>query len=347
LRHALRSQRIVMAVLLAAVMALAQPAKRACAQVLTRKDARSLTVPELLERLPADPWIEQLADGSRERVVPELRRRIEAGLLTDSEWPAALAAGDVIHTRARWPAGRRLGIWIRPVPWLQRTKITVQAVEPDLGTVIADDLALVTCGNCAGFASDRQRRASLRRLPEGTTRVLCKVTIEQADRGMRGGSHRLWEGPYELPVEVVRDFALVVPASSQENENEAVRSTLCARWIEGDGEHPPRIRFAVGGEHATWPALRGLGLDLRVELWHGSTCIDTVGILGTGHTVNTGFSRLLSIPPELSGIGPDAGEWSLVVAGVPDDILTHWEADRWWNGKLTLPLSLALQNCDR
>ncbi len=56
--------------------------------------------------------------------------------------------------------------------------------------------------------------------------------------------------------------------------------------------------------------------------------------------------RSWGAPVEWIGTAPnpdvDLSRWELRVRGVPDGVLTIWEATRWWNGEFVEPLSATL-----
>ncbi len=322
----------------------------------TGEELQSLSVLALLERMPPR-WLTRVdGDWVFEPTHAELQRRVEKGLLSDEEWRAAIAAGDVIHTRSRWQAGKQLLVWIRQPAWLRSTKITLRVLEPDLGEVAADNLLGVTCGNCALMDLNRQRSLRLRRLPLGVEQLVCNLTIEQANNPGTvfyvRGTHRLWEGRLVIPLESVRDVDAVLPSSNRPEEEDAVRSSLCALWVEATNEDPARLRLRVGGALAARPALDGLGLDLEVEVWCGSTRVGSCSLLsGNGRRFldesveSVSYSSLLEIPQALAPIRPQDAAWSLVIAGRRNGLVSLWEADRWWAGRITMPLAAAIQNC--
>ena len=317
-------------------------------------DPKDCSVVELLERMPDAPWTKREDEWVLDPVAAELRRRVEFSLLSDSEWQTVLQLGDVIHTRASWPKGERMSVWLRQPPWLRSTKITLRVEEPSLGKVVADNTKPSHCLNCRFANLEEQRQLRLQPLPEGTTRLQCQVTIDQAHVG-EPKLTRVWQGGYAMSVRPVDSIAEVMPASSLSIENDAVRSTLCV-YLEGpDDGAASGLKLRVGGEYAKVPALKGLGISLKAELWFRERLIGTLStLLGEGITLQTfaesahGMSKVLSLP---EGLPPptqrNTSDWRLVITGQPEGLLCLWEANRWWSGTIKMPLSEAIENGTR
>src|SRR6187200_3298098 len=91
-------------------------------------DIERVPVSVLLAHMPKDPWNRDGLHWTLKDVPRELQRRAENDLLSHDDWRAVLVSEDVIHTRARWPAGHPLGVWIHQPAWLRACKITARAV---------------------------------------------------------------------------------------------------------------------------------------------------------------------------------------------------------------------------
>jgi hypothetical protein len=114
------------------------------------------------------------------------------------------------------------------------------------------------------------------------------------------------------------------------------------------------MRVSAGDQLLRNPALRGVGFSLVIELRHDDAPVDKVPVIGDRYGALDGSVRGLfgaETFNELSdGVTPPSGRcagWELRVTGTTDRVLWVWEAERWWNGSFTMPLSEAFANAQR
>lgn len=319
-------------------------------------DIGSVPASVLLTRMPKDLWNRDGSHWTLKSVPQELQRRAENGLLSDDDWRAVLVSEDVIHMRTRWLAGKPLGVWIRQPVWLRVCKITARAVQPDLGTVASNKQYPSMCGNCAAGQSMRMRKLAFDALPSGTERVRIEVAIEQRAEPEKSIMHRgppreLWRGELELPVEACADVDEVLPPTSTPAQNTALMDSLRAFRSGGAADEDRTLMLQSGGENERFPALRGVGVSLEVELLHDAQVVEYTDMvvdqdMGFGDTKSglRGYCNLFHFPVELDAPGADLSGWALRLRGRPDHLLQVWEADSWWSGTETIPLSQVLAN---
>jgi hypothetical protein len=319
--------------------------------------ARALPLEDLLAKIPDDAWGPWPNRWTLSPEALELRRRAEGGELPDEDWRTALVAADTIHTRKRWPAGEPLVLWVDEQAWLRSTDIRVHAVRPELGEVSANNLTHSWCGNCYESEKMRNRNLRLAELPEGTTQVLFEVTILQREdpeqRGYRREPPRqLWKGRLELPIEAVSTAEAALP--STKDGVEAVRKAFRADRSNAknyDGEPV----FFLRGTYEEYPALRDVGIALRVELWHGDRSMGSTDVVadksskfsvqrGNGFA---GFGMIEGLADALRAPDVDLSSWTIRVRGTSSRALALWEADRWWSGEFTVSFADAISPDDR
>ena len=310
---------------------------------------RSMSIHELLLRMGPDPWLKR-GERIMRPEAEELRRRVESGSMSSEDWQVALIEGHVLHTRSRWPGGEPLLLWIRQQPWLQRTRIAVEAMNPPIGTVQADHMFLDgACGLGIDLLLDEQRSLSFAAFPPGTESIDLEVRIDQGDdpdvsRELFRRQTRLWEGKVRLPVLGVASVEDSMPSSSTAEDRKAIKESLRAWCSSYDTSAKPFIYIALGGHGFSPPSLHGLAASLRVELWHGDEPVGTRPLV-TSRGWNeiesagwlTGQCRFEGQSMPLSQA--DASRWEVRFVGTADGVLPIWEADRWWNGSFTIPLS--------
>lgn len=314
-------------------------------------DLTRLSFPELLARMPSDPWDRtHKPTWTLKPEFAELRRRVDARVLSDNDWRVALVALDVIHTRSHWVSGEPLYLWIREPAWLAHSKITARAIEPDLGSVFADNRFPSWCGNCRMSELDRQRQLALAALPRNTTGVQLEITLEQAaHRGPGDPSWEetvlVWRGRLVLPIQSVAAVEEALPPTSERDVEEALRTSLRTFTSVQPVGSKPKLCVAAGGELSKFPALRGVGLSLTIELWNQGELVESRDLLVSqaiglfSHdSGTTGFVAFTGVPAELFESGARRTGWELHVIGKPDHLLRVWEAEKHWSGRFTVPL---------
>jgi hypothetical protein len=314
-------------------------------------DLTRLSVPELLARMPSDPWDRTTKSTWKLKPeIAELRRRVDARLFSDDDWRAALVASDAIHTRSRWVSGEPLYLWIREPAWLAHSKITARAIEPDLGSVYADNRVPSWCGNCRMSELDRQRQLALASMPRNTTEVVLEIAIElAAHRGPGNPSWEdavlMWRGRLALPIESVATVDDVLSPTSDRGVEDAVRTSLRTFTSVQPVGSKPKLCVTAGGELTKFPALRGVGVSLTIELWNQGTLVESRDMLVSqavgffSHDGGaTGFVAFTSVPSELFENGAGVAGWEFHVIGKPDHLLHVWEAEKYWSGSFTVPL---------
>jgi hypothetical protein len=322
----------------------------------SEEEVRNFSISDLLTRMPTEVWTLSPSDDRVLRSVPaELQRRAEGGLMSGAEWVEALLASDAIHTRPRWPEGEPLVVWIREPKWLRNTRITARFVDPELGQVNADIMNPTRCVNCDLPHRRKERELTVKPLPAGTTRLSVEVSVDQRDDpgkryGYGHGERPLWHGRFLIPIQVVHEIEQAIPPIANDEITNAIRSSIKGQWdsrAEFDGSR--EVRLTVGGAVAEYPALRGVALSVTVSLLHhgravswchatASDCVEyfdwSSGLRGTCH---------LPTDPSLTGHSSDLQGWEVQFTGRSDGVLPIWEADHWWNGSFTIPLSKALE----
>ncbi len=320
----------------------------------SRRRLREMPLSELLAAQPPNARIKRDGQWIDSPEVLEMRRRVDADLLSADDWRTALVAADLIHVRPRWPAGMPLQLGIGGAPWLPLSWITVRAVEPDLGEVSFDDREPTHCGTCNELRRERARNLELGMLPEGTKRVVFEVTVVQREssekpRTREKKDRRLWQGRLERQIEAVASVADVLPPSTRPEDTDAIRSRLMAVWSRAPEESDQLVVFLYA-RYDEVPALRNLGVSLTVELWNGAQRIGSGDLVVRSRRTFTdafddcaGNVGLKGMPKEMRAEGFEATGWELRVRANPAGVPGIWDADRWWNGSLAIPLADALE----
>jgi hypothetical protein len=276
--------------------------------------------------------------------------------MTDGEWSTALTLSGVILTRPRWPVGVPLQVGIDGKGWLRASKITVRALEPDLGEVSFDDLEPQDCGNCAVAIAARAQHMRLAEFPAGTTRVVFEVTVVQRSDAedpwsKSDGSRLLWKGRLERAIQAVSTVADAVPASRSDSDRERIRRSLSAKWSEGLREGDT-LALYVGGRYSQDAALRTLGISLTIELWDGSTRLRSADLVAyasrdlLSYRVEGrgGSAFMRDLAAAMPAPAADPSKWELRVRSNPSEVPGIWEADHWWDGAFSMTLAEALEH---
>lgn len=307
---------------------------------------RSLSLPDLLARMPSEPWDKETKPWTLKPEAFELRRRAEQGLLTDEDWLETLRAFDVIHTRPRWPAGEPLGAWVREVFWLRLTKVTARAIAPELGEVVSNNMHPSWCGNCRGSQVARMRSLSFDPLPVDTTSLDLEVTIEQRaepeERYTRNKETKLlWRGTVRVPVLAVAGVEDALLPTTEVEVEAAIRRSFHGNWYDAKDPRPAGLRLWLGGEHQRFPELRGVGVSLQVELWCQGTRVASE-LLTASQSVGFGnYKDGLRGMADFKAIeeADRSKSWELRCTGTSAGLLPVWETERYWSGSFTLPLT--------
>jgi hypothetical protein len=282
--------------------------------------------------------------------------RAGSGKWTDDEWRTALTSSRVIVTRPRWPVGVPLQVGIDGQGWLRASKITMKAVEPDLGEVSCDNLVPEECANCAEADRSRAQHMRLAEFPPGTQRVVFQVTILQrkdADEAWptSKGSQLLWKGQLELAIQAVPTVADAVPATRADSDRDRIRRLLFAKWSNGLRE-ADTLSLYLSGPYSQDPALRTLGISLTIELWDGSKQLRTADLVAYAYRDfltdrldgRAGSAFLTGLSDAMHAPNADPSKWELRVRAKADKVPGIWEADHWWDGTFSMPLAEALRN---
>ena len=290
-----------------------------------------LTEASLISRLP--PREEQLSGTGGWRlheVGREVARRAHDGLLSDRAWVDLLMREDMIHTRPRWPANVPFEIWLRRPNWIEAKRIVVEAIEPPIGRVEwAGKEPKNGCVIDHGY-----RHLRFESLPMGTRRVTFEVSIDAIENPWSPYTRlreprTSWKGRLQLPVELVERPEDCLSAAKSPPIDAAVRESLFARLASGS------IGFEQDNEER--PLLAGVGISLGVELLNEGQVVERRK-LRVESTV-TPVCSLETLPRKLAQDPAALAHWQVRVLGDPGSALTLWEADRWWDGELTIPLA--------
>src|SRR5437899_1038186 len=193
---------------------LGQPQLPAAGQGATRlaaEDLSTLTLPDLLKRIPEagaeNRWAPEQHAWVQDAAAIELHRRIIHGDLTEDQWPLVLEAAKVIAVPRKWPKSRPLAISVIPPLWLGSPGWI--EVTPRISNAKKTRESMLQ-GECALAAdSDRERRRFMEvggPLPAGTHEVTLDVKLEARrldDDHLTSGHERRWHGTISLPVQVV------------------------------------------------------------------------------------------------------------------------------------------------
>ena len=299
----------------------------------------------LIARLP--PREKQLSGtggGRLHEVAQEIGRRAREGQLSERAWVELLVREDVIHTRPRWPTNMPLGISIRRPTWISPKRITVEAIDPPLGTVDETDLVdlspLIDCLIDAGEMGRGDDRRQLGALPAGTRVVTFEVRIEGMTNPwspyslLREKPQSSWKGRLKVPIDAVGRAEDCLPAAFGAEIDAAVRESLHAGFQQGSVEP-----LVLGLHHSvsTHPILAGVGLSLVVELLKDGQLSEQTSLRAGGQDLAS-TCQLESIPRRFAE-GPDRDRWQLRIRGEPAGVLALWEAESYWTGELTIPLA--------
>lgn len=182
-------------------------------------------------------------------------------------------------------------------------------------------------------------------LPAGTRRVRVEASIEQAEASFAStpGSHLVWRGELTLPIEAVDSLEQAMPSFSVPEVGADLRDSLRVIRREGsDGVRSLEVSLEVSYDR--FPALRGLAVSVNLQVRNRGEVREEVRITKEGGLDGWyGYGKFEHLPAEMADEGFDTTDWELTVTGVPDGVLSIWEADRWWNGSVSMPLAEALR----
>ncbi len=311
------------------------------------------TTVQLVMNLPTE-CVEVRGNVHELKPIPaEFKRRGGFAQLSDAEWRELLVDGGVIYTRRRWLEGEPLVISIRRTPWLDWSKISVTAVEPDLGSVEADDS---DPGFCSFESSSKEmhfRELELAKTPLPQTRRVAfdvNVDIRPAQPETYWSNLGLprcdsWRGRIELPIESTRDLQSIVKADAGEEVARALRSSITADWWNpAVANSKAVIRVYLNGDTERFASLKHLAFAASVELVHRGEVVSRGNLVvedSSDHPQSHTFAAstpLDPLPPGLATNSDFAG-WEVRITGTSDHALEHWDATRWWSGTFTAPLA--------
>jgi len=316
--------------------------------------SRVLAQAELQATLEALPPVEDELgnDGSwcPAPVVERLARHLEAGgTLSDAQWRLALLRAGVLRAHARWPVDAPFAVGMAVPRWLPRpTEVRAVPQRPEWQAANAGGLHLERCGTCAASQRRRERYQELGALPLGRHELVFDVTVERGDRGrelaldgaeLRVAGDPLWHGELHLTVEVVPTLAEALPPAHDAGLDAAVRRLLDAHLYTFT--HFYDVSLDLSADRAPFPELAALGLTLEVALVEDGARVHELGRVAVPERGEN--SRGRCSPWNLPCNKAELSRWSLRVRGVRGDALRSWNAERWWDGELVLPLEELLR----
>lgn len=316
---------------------------------MTCTDWSAASLDELIDRLPA---FETAADQfsfqpSWERadhpVAVELRARIEAGaVLTDEQWRRALLETNTIRVRSDWPVDHPFAVGIHQPPWLPGAfiKLTLHGRSKDArgGAVMR---------GCFG-PNRHENYSELTTLHPDVTEVRVDVLIETR-RGVTVVEYTtLWDGELTIPVRMRPSLDdCIAPVSDARIDaalSRALRTICLAHQEDSAGSHMSVL--AVDPLPLDRHLFDGLALSMRLEVLNHDEVVASYPLspecpradrddawldLGLGGEFVPELDRFLHRRWD------EATAWNLRLVGTTDNVLRHWNADRYWTGSITVP----------
>jgi hypothetical protein len=325
-----------------------------------------------------DALIEALPDVRQERrfdratrgfvlhpAAAEMRLRLDRGaVLTDSQWRRALRVSGAFRARGRWPKEEPFAVSLRAPSWLGVAQIRLTPRLSGLAPAAAGFLETPACGTSSLRSRQAGKYQRLGLLPAGTTAVEFDVLVERGmDTRKRRGAEApppgvLWSGSLAFPVELVDGVDAALPPASDPELDAAVRASVSLAfrnyWKDKNTRELSAV-IVVDVDTEKLPSLDATALSLRVEVLHGGRVVESVNVAAhaddpsakaltraSGENRAFGFAFVKSIPAALeTGEAASAG-YELRVTGTHDGVLASWDAERWWNGSLTMALAEAI-----
>ena len=313
---------------------------------------------DLILEQKGDPWDRSGRLWTLRPTIQEMQRRAESGTWSDEEWRTVLLDTGLFRTPSRWPASVPLQVCIDTQPWLRAAQVDVRAIDPDLGSVSQDARLPAFCANQWNLRVAMGRHLNLWPFPEGTTRVVFDVSVQQREDPEAwdppSQSRRLlWRGRITRPIAAVSSSSDVLPATHDPEEARSIRSSLRTTLRPSRGTWG-ELWVSFDAEYERTPNLGGLGMSLNVELWNGRAVVaSTELIVDTepnwigcvercrGRAILTGPAGAMPVA------GADPSGWELRIRGATKGIPETWWADRWWDGSFSMPLAEAIENHGR
>ena len=296
-------------------------------------------VPSVTVQEEVDRWIERLPpieqeghyDAEQRKWVcaPEveaLRSYLDVDRpMTDARWRLALERSRAIRVRERWPVEEPLAVSVEQPTWLRNVSLSV---TPRLeGFEVARSAGSSHCGNCSSSMKFRARYQPLGRIALGPQLLELEVSIDRDPvRRVKGepGEGNLWRGVLSFSVVGVPSCEEALPGAHDAALDAAVRRALDIGLYEE--------RLGVTGDVDTVPELNDTAVSLVVEVRKGSEVL--------AQDARPIYQRPGFVSQSLELDAPDSSltGWNLHVLGVADGTLREWNARRYWNGEIVIPL---------
>ena len=335
------------------------PALGAQATDAKAPDLTSLSIPQLLDRLPTvDHDTERGRDGwwVPVPVAAELLRRLDDGqTLSDDDWTRALLQSGVVRVRDRWPADEPFAVSMAWSAWLPITRIELTPRWPGLSAAGVGSVLPMGCGVYAASEEHRALYQELGMLPKGHHEIAFDVTVAKGARASRRGwtylmSRRgaeIWSGTLRFDVEVVDTVDDVVVPVQDPRLDELVRRSIGIRFKGGWGDTGEVAVLAVSLDEDARAVLGTTALSLDVELLHDGDAVERHRLLGYGRSedpAGTSVScTLAGLPAVCMRDLEERAEWTLRIRGIDAGVLGVWESETRWNGTLKMAVDEAIE----
>ncbi|NOT32380.1 MAG: hypothetical protein HOP15_18195 [Planctomycetes bacterium] len=303
------------------------------------------TADEALERLPPigreGTFDKQRMAWNFDPAVSWLKDHLaRGGTLSDEQWRRALLRSGSFRVRERWPIDRPFAVSVEIPAWLPLSEIRLSTGDSGDFEGRAGSTSPLMCGNCAASARMRWRYQELQVLPLGSQTVSFQVVVE---RGSDTGPSRLrrdtpppegppagvlWKGTLDFQIQGVATFEEALPAAHDEVLNATVRRAIGVAIVNDR-------RLWVDGDVDRVPELATTGLSLEIELREGTTVRETESLVVIDRPGAFSQSVGWDLPADLT----DPSNWSVHVRGRAAEALHAWNAQRYWDGELVIPLA--------
>lgn len=286
-----------------------------------------------------DRWIERLPPIEQEGAYDEEQRKwvsapeveaLRAYLdvdrpMTEARWRLALERSRAIRVRARWPVDEPLAVSVELPSWLRNVSLSVTPRAE--GFALARSSVGSWCGNCSSSMRFRARYQPVGRIALGPQTLELGISIDRDPvRRTKGepGEGNLWCGVLSFPVLGVASFDEALPGAHGAELDTVVRRALDIGLAAET--------LGITGNVDRVPELHDTAVSLLVEVRKGSEVHD--------QAARAIYQRPGFVTQHLELDLPDSAltGWNLHIRGVPDGTLREWNARRYWNGELVIPL---------
>jgi hypothetical protein len=320
----------------------------------------TLSIDELITRLPPAGsewrWDSKTSAGTEHPASIEMSRRIaiDGSALSDEQWRTVLLTTKAIRYRERWPRDEEYLLSLASPRWLGSAEVRFTPRIRGLRAATVGHAFPSMCGTMTMMDSrDARQGRRLGVLPADTSEVVFDVAVERGGRSTYGWSEKdsqhgksaiLWKGTLTLPVRLVDSFNKAIPPAGGDAVDKGVRDAVGAGFRSwGDDQSVPYL--VIDPDDAAFPALEGVGLDIKAELlrdgkpiaesWLIAMDADGLSLMNSrSKSTNRSFGSANFTTDENP---KDLASWSIRLTGSSEHVWALWNAKKRWSGTIIIP----------